>query len=225
LELARAVSVGFDMKSKIVHGCLMIVATLQDLITPSKIKAGFKVSGQYPLNFHILMKQSYTKLSNDELEAILANTDKDVAVFIEQGHLTEADMDDSNIPTNDDRQRDLLPIHNQRAVIITHSNTRSRHFQQQNQGLAIGSALVDCSAKATKQKLKQAVSLVAKEDKLEKKRSSEIARKAQMTNSELDAEKDAKRLSTALKKASKAEESSIAHQLIIQHQLRNIVPK
>jgi hypothetical protein len=219
LELDRLVLVGADMKSKIVHGCLIIVAALQDMITPSKIKAGFKDSGQFPLNFNVIMKQSYTKLSNDELEAIFSNTDKDVALFIEKGHLSESDLDNSNIPTNDDRQRDFLPIHNQRAVVITHSNTRNRHFQQQNQGLAIGSALVDCTAKVTKQKLKLAVGLVAKEDKLEKKRSAESDRKAKMSKSELVAEKDAKRVSCELKKASRAEESSHARQLIFQHRV------
>jgi hypothetical protein len=214
MEEEMEIVIPSEKKNKIAHAALAMVSAVQHVMRPTMITSGFSDSGQYPLNFNRIMTSTYRNISDSELRAIYVNTDRDVALFRTQGYLTEEQLDASNIPAIDDRQRDTMPIHNQRAVLITNPNVRSRHLHQQNRGLPLGSSIVDAPTKSAKTQLKKAAALVSREQNAEAKRTAESQRKAQLSIEELEAEKAAKKQKTKERQAEKAAALAEARELL-----------
>lgn len=193
LKADSNISLTSSTVTDIVFGCMDIVFAVRESCTSAKIKAGFSDCGQYPLDFDKLMRRSYVEVSDEMLDHLKLNIDRDVGIFLQNGFLSERDLDASQIPTNSDSLRDELPIQNQRAVLVTNVGVRSRHVSRQNSGLDIGNTIVDCPDSATRSQLKKASSMIGKIHASEIRKEAERSRKATQSVEESKIEKERKK--------------------------------
>lgn len=120
-----------DQKDKIVRACNMCMTSIQETITPGLIKQGFEWTGQYPLCMKTIVERCYTDVTDEQLELMKNSTEKDVQFVRQHGYLSEEEMDKSGLPKVIDESnstpRDERPSHNQRALVISHQETRNRN--------------------------------------------------------------------------------------------------
>jgi len=213
LESSCGISISAGgQKEKIILGCEIIVRTLQEVVRPRLITDGFALCGQYPLNFETVMRQSYTKLTPENINDLKKSIPDDEAYFRQHGELTEEQLDKSNIPTvyeeSNTIPRNNRPLANQRAALITHPETVARQQAYFNSSLDLGSAILALPTAEEERKLaktaaKEVAKEVAKDEKRKIKKQKEIQRKASMTKEQLDEEKRLKKVAADEKKAEK----------------------
>jgi hypothetical protein len=120
-------------RDKIADGLLRLIVSSQKTLNLSSIVTGFKLTGQFPLNFAVKMNATYKgpKLSGKEWKHMQSDVVLDylTEVFKAQGHIKESDFDHMNIKrVNDDRKtdKDERVLHQQRFVLMTHDNSNAR---------------------------------------------------------------------------------------------------
>jgi hypothetical protein len=177
-------------------GCVTVVRAIQDMSSPSKIIDGFEMTGQYPLNYFKLMNQCYKKATFEELTELQKYENDHIAVFLEKGMLPGEELGLSDIPTNTEKERDNLPIHNQRAALITHECVRERYIERLNSRIPLGDSIVDCPNRHARAELETAAKFVQRIQTKAKKAEEEKLRKANMTPEDKAAEKAAKKQKT-----------------------------
>jgi hypothetical protein len=216
-ESKHKLTLSNDYVDKICQGCVTVVKAIQDTINPSKISNGFRATGQYPLDYYKLMSQCYKKVSHNDLQELLKNEDEHIAIFRETGMVPGEDLNQGDIPTNSDKERDHLPIQNQRAVLITHEATRERHINRMNNGISIGTAIVDAVNRQERDEIATAAKIVRREQNrltnLEEKRN----RRALLTSEEKLAEKAANKKRLQDKKDKKKAELDSAAALLAKY--------
>ena len=203
---------------KIVFACLSIVYTLKEIMSPRAITLGFSISGQYPLSFETIMSRCYKDISADDLENMKATTESDLMFFLINGYLSEEQLDKSNIPVFEDNGkvlRDQKQLSNQRAVLISHPQSRNRYTEYMNQGLPIGDVVLKASSGKEKKELKNAIKIVATVEKRKiraEKKVQETARIAALSVEErtkLQAEKTSKLAAQKAQKIAKIESAKV----------------
>lgn len=208
------VIISSTQRSKLSHGCLTVMAAIQDVIRPRLIQEGFAACGQYPQDFHKLLQQSYRDITPAQLKTMLSRSVVDEEFFLTHGHLTEDQMDSSEIPCVDHNRsvpRDQGPLHHQRAVLLTHDKTVERRQDYVNAGLPLGNAITDAHIpKVAKAQLKQDAKLVARLQKNSERVEKEKERKAGMSRQEIVNEKRDKAIARTTKKLHKETEIAAA---------------
>ena len=118
-------SCGFSVaiRSKISDGLQKVVSTIRAVMTAEMIVAGYEKTGQFPVDFAVTMRQSTYTFTLLEWATMTANLDAAADRFRLAGELTEAEMDDLQIPSVAESQRNKKPkdqrlLHQQRAVIM-----------------------------------------------------------------------------------------------------------
>jgi hypothetical protein len=213
-EENSSILVAADLKEKICTCLLNIVFALQQVLIPRNIIQGFASCGQVPLRLEIIMAQAYSKITPDLIAKMRTTTEKDVRFFLANGFLTEEQLAISNIPTIGNKQRDAMTLCNQRAVLISHPDTRQRQSAFLNKGLDLGNAILECNTKDAKKRHKAATQMVASAEKAAKKKEDEKRRREGLTAEERMAEKIAKKARSEANKAEKQNKLKAANELL-----------
>jgi len=164
-SLSSISNVSSECKHKISYECMMILWSLREMARPNNIQRGFKDTGQYPLSFDTIMSRCYTNIDLTKREAMKNTTEADVQFFRAQGHLTEEQLDVSNIetiPSNNSVPRDQRPLQNQRSVLISHPETLARFVAYENRGLDIGNSILETASGKERKEYREARNLIAK---------------------------------------------------------------
>lgn len=192
-----SIIVGSEKRKKIAHGAISVAHAVQEVLRPRLIQDGFRLCGQYPLDFEKLMRQSYATLTTDLLETMRTAQDGDVDYFLQHGELTEEQMTLSGIPIFDAERgvpRDQAVLHHQRAVLLTHDETRDRRMEYLTGRLELEAVPVAHNmSKEEEEQRKNDIKLVSRQQKLKRKKEQENERIAGLTEVELAAEKEAKK--------------------------------
>jgi len=211
-QVSSVANIPSEMKTKIIYACLSITYTLKEAMSPGVIAKGFQRSGQYPLSFETIMSRCYRDIDDKQLGAMEQTTEDDLAFFLSNGYISEAQLDKSNIPTNEENPgvlRDEKQLSNQRGVLLSHPQTRNRYLDYMNQGLPLGDAVVKVASGKEKKELKAAIKIVSTEEKKlvrAEKRKEDKARIASLSLEEkkaLQAEKQAKKQAKEAEKKDK----------------------
>ena len=190
-------SCGFSaaMRSKISDGLQKVVSTIRAVMTAEMVVAGYERTGQFPVDFGVTMKQSTYTFTLLEWATMTENLELAASKFRLKGELTEAEMDELQIPSIADSQRNKKPkdqrlLHQQRAVIMNS---------------------VDCVAKYknhyVSKEIEAAQKLIAKQEKdaardaTREAKQAEKDRFANLSKEEKTAERKAKRAANAAAKA------------------------
>jgi hypothetical protein len=116
----------------VVQGILTLVYSLKVVMRSQMVAQGFKDCGQYPINFDKVMSKCYIDIEQADLDVMKAATSENAEFFLQHGHLTEEQMDKTNIMKVDfGKARNEKPISNTRASIVTHHETWKRYLAQQ----------------------------------------------------------------------------------------------
>ncbi len=174
-------------------GCMEIVNAVAAKATAANVKLGFEICGQYPLSFETVMSRTQSNVTAKELQDMKTHIIRDIDLFLEQGYLTEQQLEASEIPTNDDSNRDQAPIQNQRAVLITHPRVRDRHRERQNNGLDLGDLILDSDTRGQRQQFKEAATRIGNIEKATSRKEEAQKLKDSKTKAELNAEKELKK--------------------------------
>ena len=164
-----------EQRKRFIYAILRIKFVLPSAIGPQIVVEGFKLAGQYPLDFYYIMEQCFKSYPRSQFDEIrIRCEDRHVAVMRSEGRLPEAIMNEDHIPTIDaglDRNnvdRDQRPISNNRAVVLTVENTLATEESR-----AAARANADMLAEAAKNARARArldKKEAAKKKKVEKKR-------------------------------------------------------
>jgi hypothetical protein len=169
------------IKQRIETSVLAITTALQMSVNPQRIRDGFRISGQYPLSFDIIMGRCYYRPEPTQMNVMREKTDDCVSYFMQHGQLTEEFMDSKGIcslnNTNNSTRppHDLRPIHQQRAVLLTNTNTISRYHASINSGLSLGAGIANIqSSKAKNEAKKLAKSIQTEKAKLKREEQKQL---------------------------------------------------
>lgn len=145
LEVEFNITLPAEKKDKFSFGLRTLVKTMKDLLTADLIMKSFERTGQCPVDFDKIIGQCYTSLDQEMRTHMSEHLAHDVPLFRAQGRLTEAQYEESGIPTlddPDDKPRDERALQNERAVLLSHPKTVERRLQQVNSSLPLGNALM-----------------------------------------------------------------------------------
>ncbi len=124
LKVAMGERFSSGKKGVIIKSLLRVVEAIRDTLTSAIVKTGYRVTGQWPINFTSAMNQC-SAVKNISAAAYNHMQDKVgtlADIFRQRGVLTEADMDENGIVdlTEDSRKtpKDLRVLHQQRAVLM-----------------------------------------------------------------------------------------------------------
>jgi hypothetical protein len=87
-----------DWRDKAVNAVLRVIAAQQHVLCPEYIKKGYEYTGQYPLNFNKTISQCRTICEANIMSNMEFQTTRGAEEFVKKGHITEAEMDDMEIP-------------------------------------------------------------------------------------------------------------------------------
>jgi hypothetical protein len=151
LKLALGERFASNKKGVIIKSLLKVVEAIRDTLTSSIVKTGYRVTGQWPIDFTSAMNQC-SAVSQLSAAAYIHMRDKVetlAGIFRERGVLTEADMDEHGIVdlTDDTRKtpKDQRVLHQQRAVLMN-SEECIRQFKEYQARLEARKAAVRQSA-------------------------------------------------------------------------------
>ena len=118
-------SSGFSaaMRAKISDGMQKVVNTIRAVMTAEMVVARYENTGQYPVDFSMTMRQSTYTFNLMQWATMTENLHIAASKFRLTGELTEAEMDELQIPSIADSQSNKKPkdqrlLHQQRAVIM-----------------------------------------------------------------------------------------------------------
>lgn len=174
IEREKKIPISADRKAKISYGCQAATAAIQEVQRPRLIQEGFYTSGHYPLSLEQMISQSTANITHNEYMAMLSSTPTDVKFVVDHGHLSEEQLDSSNIRAASGGKvqvpRDERPIQNQRAVWITHPSSMHDYQQYLNAGLPLGDVLVSRRLNQDEKKtLREAAKLIGGEEKRQRR--------------------------------------------------------
>lgn len=97
--------------------------SIQHVLTPEIVKAGYRRIGQFPVSFVTTMSRCTRLISGREMDNMREQLAGMVDIFQRTGILTEDQMDAANIRSVNDeasngRSKDDRPLHQQRSVIM-----------------------------------------------------------------------------------------------------------
>lgn len=112
-----------ERKKKMATALEKVVDCVKATLTHDRIKLGYKLCGQYPVDLIQAMDRcpNYRKMSKRGRDIIRASEDACVEQFKMHGQLTEEFMDELNIPSSvlrRDVPKDQRVLHQQRAVLM-----------------------------------------------------------------------------------------------------------
>ena len=242
VERLFSISVSGNMKTKIGRSICTITEAIQEVVTPRVVIDGFLKSGQISRDpdvegpdYSTVMCQCYSDFSREQLDLCLhRSVDVDIAIMQRTGQLTESQMDEGHIPKIEEVNkipRDQRPLMNQRATVITATDTVARWQEYHRRR----SERTDPVLIAEQKKLAHAKKLIDKHHATEVKKAlkeqeklDEAARQANLTPEELKADKKRKREESRYKKANqtaaKRQLLMDAQQMILDAEARGIVP-
>ena len=134
-ELVRAypsLTITSAMRKKTVHAVLSIVYTLKNTMRPIDMAKGFEECGHWPTSYEKIMSTCYHQVPSDQLVSIKEASSTLIQTFQTNGCITEADMDACMVPAvaeNNSIPRDQRALSNQRAVLLTHTETLARYHE------------------------------------------------------------------------------------------------
>lgn len=108
----------------IIKSLLKVVEAIRDTLTSEIVKTGYRVTGQWPINFTLAMNQcsAVKTISHAAYRNMQDKVETLARIFRERGVLTEADMDEHGIVdlSEDTRKtpKDQRVLHQQRAVLM-----------------------------------------------------------------------------------------------------------
>jgi hypothetical protein len=114
-------------RSLICNSLQQVVYSIQHVLTPEIVKAGYRRIGQFPVSFVTTMSRCTRLISGRDMDNMREQLAGMVDFFRRTGILTEDQMDAANIlSVNDEasngRPKDDRPLHQQRAVIMNGSD-------------------------------------------------------------------------------------------------------
>ena len=120
----KKVCVSYSHTRMIALGVLRIQIALQNTHKPELIKHSFRITGIYPFSFPAILNnlklEKALKLSNEEIDLCLQTLPAAVEKFKEKGYITDAEMDDLNLPNNMNTNKDSVVANRSRSTILTH---------------------------------------------------------------------------------------------------------
>jgi hypothetical protein len=110
-------------RSLICNSLQQVVYSIQHVLTPEIVKAGYRRIGQFPVSFVTTMSRCTRLISGRDLDNMREQLAAMVEIFRTTGILTEDQMHAANIlSVNDEasngRPKDDRPLHQQRSVIM-----------------------------------------------------------------------------------------------------------
>ncbi len=130
-----------DKRRIIVEALLQISSAVKNSITPNAVMAGYRICGQYPVDWKKTLRQSkYEFTSNDE-KIILDSFPKLEEEMSTKGQISETFMDNLNIPKTNRTPHttvpnDQRPLHQQRCVIMNNEECIKQWKMRQERKLA-----------------------------------------------------------------------------------------
>ena len=130
-------SCGFSaaMRSKISDGLQKVVSTIRAVMTAEMIVAGYEKTGQFPVDFAVTMRQSTYTFTLLEWATMTANLDAAADRFCLAGELTEAEMNDLQIPSVAESQRNKKPKDQRLLHHFSTSTSRSGRTNPNSNGV------------------------------------------------------------------------------------------
>jgi len=216
-----SITLGEDRKDRLSFGLRTLVKVMKDMLTADLIKKGFEKTGQCPVDFHKCIGQCYTALDESMRNHMSERLNHDVPLFRSQGRLTEAQYEESGIPTlddPDDKPRDVRALQNERAVLISHPKTVEQRLQQVNSTLPLGNALMSNElSKEERKALQEAAKAVNKKKQADAKREAKRLELQNRTPAQKAADTLAKKVKTAENKENQAKKLSAQVALLEKH--------
>jgi hypothetical protein len=125
-----------ERRSKIVEAMQQVVFVIKATLNESVIKQGYKFCGQYPLSYDTAMGKCTRLLTELEAASMSAAFPRIKQLFLENGCVTEAQLDDLNIinvnaACHGKIAKDLRALHQQRSVIMNSANCTFKYKQYQ----------------------------------------------------------------------------------------------
>lgn len=110
-------------RTLICNSLQQVVYSIQHVLTPEIVKAGYRRIGQFPVSFSMTMSRCTRVISWKDMEHMREKLSAMVAIFRSTGVLTESQMDEAGIVSVNDeasngRPKDDRPLHQQRSVIM-----------------------------------------------------------------------------------------------------------
>lgn len=128
---------------------LLIVYVLKDTLTVSRIKDGYRKTGQYPIDFDKAMKKCTREITAEDLQHMKNSLSKLVEAYRARGEVTEEEFDQLGIIDvyqNQGKPKDERVLHQQRAVVMNKNVCLTKYREYQERKMA------KLTAKATKVK-------------------------------------------------------------------------
>jgi flagellar biosynthesis GTPase FlhF len=202
---------GAAITQKVVGGILKIVKALGGVVNRKSIIQSFKDCGQYPLDIKRMFGQAVVDVSPDEIIEYSQKAEAQVALFQNNGQLTEQDMDNVNIPVSiygkSSVPRDGRTASQRRALLLTHDDTIKNFINykvlqelKKDKEHQKNLKIVDQENKRVQQHQEKERKKLQKIEEQEK----ENERKSMMSKEELNEEKKRKRAEDDQKKEKKA---------------------
>jgi hypothetical protein len=123
-------SITSENRKKYIDSLEKIIFSIKSTLTAEVIQAGYRETGQYPLNLTAAMSKSTYKLTIPEFETMEAKLPDVKAFFRSNGYVTEQQMDDLGIASVNEewaKPKDEKVLHQQRAVLINAAETISKY--------------------------------------------------------------------------------------------------
>lgn len=218
LEAKFTIDVPSGKQDSIVYGCKAVMQAITDTVKPHVIADGFRVTGQYPFNISLMLDQSYADIGLELRQTMNSRLEHDLALFREQGYLTEEQYEASGIPTNDDQTgmlRDAKGLHNQRAMLLNHPKTVQRRQLKLSNGVDLDDIMTaEDLSKEERIQLQAATKLIAADVKAQNKKRGEQERREGLTEEEKKADRLSKKQKTEINRQNKAANLQQAHELV-----------
>lgn len=111
---------------------MKIVNAIQNTLTPDIIRAGYKETGQYPLDYNKAMHHCRSELTLDMHNYLKEMLPYVAQCFSAQGFVTESELDAMGIVSVNSELRNQKPkdervLHQQRAVIMNYEEVSERY--------------------------------------------------------------------------------------------------
>ena len=151
-----------EQRAKMIYAVLRIMYVLPSAVARINTVEGFRLAGQYPLDYWHIMLQCFRYHPRKTLEDMRATLEEKHVQFMRtNGRLTEQLLDEDDVPKleagmdNNSVPRDQRPLPNNRAVVLTSANTLATEQQriiQRANAAVLHAAMLDARMLARQQK-------------------------------------------------------------------------
>jgi transposase len=133
LDILTDAGISTSEKKKVIVDALdQISNAINACSKKDTVAAGYKRTGQYPLNFNKTLSLVKHKWTNDESNAVQKAKPELIRIMKERGQITEDEMDSLGVPNFNHLRsctidNDKRPLSNQRALVLTSQVCRQLH--------------------------------------------------------------------------------------------------